>query len=119
MSNLTITVGEATLKKARLRALTGGVSINEVLKTFLESYADVGAEQAVALDDPIDPSRRANRGTWTPNAGRARSFNETAASARGFLAPTSSLGLFDASAPRKKNASLLVETDHKRRSRSS
>jgi hypothetical protein len=59
MSNLTITVGEATLKKARLRALTGGVSINEVLKTFLESYADVGAEQAVALDDPIDPSRRA------------------------------------------------------------
>jgi hypothetical protein len=38
MSNLTITVDEATLKKARLRALTEGISVNEVLRKFLESY---------------------------------------------------------------------------------
>jgi hypothetical protein len=58
MSNLTITVDEATLKKARLRALTEGISVNEVLRTFLESYAGVSAEQAAALDDLIDLSRR-------------------------------------------------------------
>lgn len=59
MSNLTITVDEVTLKKARLRALTEGISVNEVLRNFLESYAGVGAEQAAALDDLMDLSRRA------------------------------------------------------------
>jgi hypothetical protein len=59
MSNLTITVDEATLKKARLRALTEGISVNEVLRIFLESYAGVVPEQAAALDDLIDLSQRA------------------------------------------------------------
>jgi plasmid stability protein len=59
MSNLTITIDDATLKKARLRALTEGISVNEVLRNFLESYAGVGAEQAAALDDLMDLSRRA------------------------------------------------------------
>jgi plasmid stability protein len=59
MSNLTIAIDDATLKKARLRALTEGISVNEVLRNFLESYAGVGAEQAAALDDLIDLSRRA------------------------------------------------------------
>ena len=59
MSNLTITVDDATLKKARLRALIEGISVNEVLRNFLESYAGVGAEQAAALDDLMDLSRRA------------------------------------------------------------
>ncbi len=59
MSNLTITVDEATLKKARLRALTEGISVNEVLRKFLESYAGVSAEQAAALEDLMDLSRRA------------------------------------------------------------
>jgi hypothetical protein len=45
MSNLTITVDEATLKKARIRALTEGTSVNEVLRKFLEAYAGVSAEQ--------------------------------------------------------------------------
>ena len=49
MSNLTITVEEETLKKARIRALTEGTSVNEVLRGFLESYAGVKAEQAAAL----------------------------------------------------------------------
>jgi plasmid stability protein len=59
MSNLTIAIDDATLKKARLRALTEGISVNEVLRNFLESYAGVGAEQAAALDDLMDLSRRA------------------------------------------------------------
>lgn len=58
MSNLTITVDNATLKKARLRALTEGISVNEVLRKFLESYAGVSAEEAMALGDLIELSRR-------------------------------------------------------------
>jgi tRNA A-37 threonylcarbamoyl transferase component Bud32 len=59
MSNLTITVDDATLKKARLRALSEGISVNELLREFLESYAGVSAEQAAALDRLMDLSRRA------------------------------------------------------------
>lgn len=58
MSNLTITVDDAMLKKARLRALTEGISVNELLRKFLESYAAVAAEEAAALDDLMDLSRR-------------------------------------------------------------
>lgn len=59
MSNLTIIVDDATLEKARLRAVTEGVSVNEVLRRFLESYAGVAAEQAAALYDLIELSCRA------------------------------------------------------------
>jgi hypothetical protein len=58
MPNLTITLADATLKKARLRALTEGSSVNEVLRKFLESYAGVDTEQGAALDDLIDLSRK-------------------------------------------------------------
>jgi len=58
MANLTITVDEAILKKARLRALTEGSSVNAVLRKFLESYAGLRAEQASALDDLLALSRK-------------------------------------------------------------
>ncbi|HZY58728.1 MAG TPA: hypothetical protein VFE56_03120 [Candidatus Binataceae bacterium] len=47
------------LKKARLRALTEGSSVNAVLRKFLESYAGVRAEQAAALEDLLALSRKA------------------------------------------------------------
>jgi hypothetical protein len=59
MSNLTVVIEEATLKKARLRALQQGTSVNELLRKFLESYAGVSAEQAVALEDLLTLSRSA------------------------------------------------------------
>jgi plasmid stability protein len=59
MSNLTITVDEETLKKARIRAVTEGTSVNEVLRNFLESYAGVDAEQTAAIDDLLKLSRQA------------------------------------------------------------
>ncbi len=62
MPNLTITVDDATLKKARIRALTEGISVNEVLRKFLESYAGVSAEQAAALEHLLELSRRATSG---------------------------------------------------------
>jgi plasmid stability protein len=59
MSNLTITIEEETLKKARIRALTEGTSVNEVLRKFLEAYAGVSSEQRAALRDLIELSHQA------------------------------------------------------------
>lgn len=39
MRNLTITVDEETLRRARIRALEQGTSINRVLSDFLAAYA--------------------------------------------------------------------------------
>ena len=38
MTNLTITIDEQVLKKARMRALEDGVSINALLREYLEKY---------------------------------------------------------------------------------
>jgi plasmid stability protein len=59
MSNLTITVDEETLKKARIRAVTEGTSVNQVLRKYLEAYAGVSAEQRAALRDIIELSHQA------------------------------------------------------------
>jgi plasmid stability protein len=58
MSNLTIAVDEETLKKARIRAVTEGTSVNEVLRKYLEAYAGVSAEHRAALQDIIELSRQ-------------------------------------------------------------
>jgi len=44
--NLTITIDDEVLRRARIRALEQGTSVNAVLRRFLESYA--GAEQEAA-----------------------------------------------------------------------
>lgn len=38
MTNLTITIDEQVLKKARMQALEDGVSINALLREYLEKY---------------------------------------------------------------------------------
>ena len=49
MSNLTITVDEEVLRKARIRALEQGSSVNAVLRELLEAYAGVRfSKRAVA-----------------------------------------------------------------------
>lgn len=53
MSNLTITIGEEALKRARIRALEQGTSINAVLRDFLEAYAGIRGEQEAAVSDLI------------------------------------------------------------------
>jgi hypothetical protein len=55
-SNRTVIIDEETLKKARLRALQQGTSINELLRRFLESYG-VSVERTVALEDLLALSR--------------------------------------------------------------
>lgn len=40
MTNLTITVDEETLRRARIRALEEGSSVNAVLRDYLSKYAE-------------------------------------------------------------------------------
>lgn len=42
--NLTISVDDEVLRRARIRALTQGTSVNAVLREFLESYAGSDVE---------------------------------------------------------------------------
>jgi hypothetical protein len=46
MANLTITIDEQLLRRARVRALEGGTSVNALLRTYLERYAGVGEADA-------------------------------------------------------------------------
>ena len=59
MTNLTITIDEETLRKARIRALEQGTSVNVVLREFLESFAGVRAEHGRAAHDLLALSRAA------------------------------------------------------------
>lgn len=71
MTNLTITVDGETLKRARIRALEEGTSVNAVLREFLESYAGVRRELLEAGRRIIESSRESTSGsgpggrTWT------------------------------------------------------
>lgn len=71
MTNLTITVDEQTLKKARIRALEEGTSVNAVLRDYLETYAGVSREQREAAQRILASSRESASGsgpggrTWT------------------------------------------------------
>jgi plasmid stability protein len=42
--NLTITIDDEVLRRARIRALQQGTSVNALLREFLESYAGSDAE---------------------------------------------------------------------------
>lgn len=48
MTNLTITVDEHTLKRARMRALEEDTSVNAVLRNYLEEYSGVRQERREA-----------------------------------------------------------------------
>jgi hypothetical protein len=69
MANLTITVDEESLKKARIRALQEGTSVNALLKQFVDAYGGVYREQqqAVGRIVAISRSARSRRGgrRWT------------------------------------------------------
>ena len=59
MANLTITIDDEILNRARIRAQTEQTSLNDVLLKFLESYAGTStAEQAAAVRELIELSRQ-------------------------------------------------------------
>jgi plasmid stability protein len=70
MSNLTISIPESVLRKARIRAIEHRTSVNAVVRDYLERYAGVGATAealagfahlAAASDASSGPGGR----TWT------------------------------------------------------
>ena len=58
MTNLTITIDEESLKKARIRALEEGTSVNALLRYFLKSYAGVRREQKMAVQKILTIAKR-------------------------------------------------------------
>lgn len=50
MANLTITVDEETLKRARIRALELGTSVNALVRDYLESFAGNHQAQIDAME---------------------------------------------------------------------
>jgi hypothetical protein len=71
--NLTITVDEEVLRRARIRALEQGTSANAVLREFLASYAGATAESQ-ARSRLVDLAR-GSEATGGPG-GRRRTRNQ-------------------------------------------
>lgn len=71
MANLTITVDDEVLKRARVRATEQGTSVNAVLRDYLEQYAGTRSAQEQALANLLAMSERARsrrgRRTWSRN----------------------------------------------------
>jgi plasmid stability protein len=61
--NLTVTVDDEVLRRARVRALGQGTSVNAVLRQFLESYAgaEKEADARVRLVDLARASQASSR----------------------------------------------------------
>lgn len=69
MKNLTITVDENVLQKARIKALEQGTSVNAILKEYLESYAGAGTVEENAMKDLLKLSKnsksRRGKAKWS------------------------------------------------------
>ena len=61
--NLTITVDEQVLKKARMRALEEDTSVNAVLRDYLEEYARADVERQRAIERVLTSSRESRSGS--------------------------------------------------------
>jgi plasmid stability protein len=68
-SNLTITVDDEALRRARIRALEQGTSVNAILREFLEAYAGTrqshmeAAERLLTIAEE-NPGKR-GRAKWS------------------------------------------------------
>jgi plasmid stability protein len=60
MTNLTITVDEGVLRRARMRALEQGTSVNAVLRDYLVVYSAAEDERAKAIEAILALSSSAN-----------------------------------------------------------
>jgi plasmid stability protein len=69
MANLTITIDDEVLKRARLRATEQGTSVNALVRQYLEQYAGSRSAQEQALAKLLALSKQASskrgRRTWT------------------------------------------------------
>jgi hypothetical protein len=69
MTNLTVVIESDTLKRARMRALQEGTSVNAVVRDYLSDYAGMKAQKDEAINNLLRLSRggKAKRGSrrWT------------------------------------------------------
>ena len=69
MANLTIVLNDEVLRKARLRALEQGTSVNRIIREYLETYSRVRPERDAAVSDLVRLSKsaksRRGRKRWT------------------------------------------------------
>jgi len=69
MANLTLSIDEELLRRARIRALERGTSVNAVLREFLEAYAGAASERERAVADVLALAKRSRSGLgaarWT------------------------------------------------------
>jgi hypothetical protein len=69
--NLTLSIDEETLKRARMRAVTEDTSVNAVVRDFLETYASGWQERREAMDRILSLALNSTAGsgpkgrTWT------------------------------------------------------
>jgi hypothetical protein len=69
MSNLTITVDDEALRRARLKALEQGTSVNALLREYLEAFAGCRPSHIHAMQALLELSRsatsRSGEQRWT------------------------------------------------------
>jgi len=71
VANLTVTIDEATLRRARIRALEEGTSVNAIVREYLERFADADARASAARRRVVALARESAVGgeaagrTWT------------------------------------------------------
>ncbi len=56
MANVTLTIDDQLLKRARIRALEHGTSVNAIVRDYLEAYAGEGPERRAleVFEDIVD-----------------------------------------------------------------
>jgi len=69
MANLTITVDDEVLRRARIRAAELGTSVNAILREYMEQWTSVQEDRRRAVDRILEASRRSRASsggrTWT------------------------------------------------------
>ena len=69
MTNLTLTIDEYVLRRARIRALERGTSVNAIVREYLAIYAGETNEALAATRRLVELSKQTDSGrgdaTWT------------------------------------------------------
>ncbi|MGE4425890.1 MAG: hypothetical protein AB7G37_05485 [Solirubrobacteraceae bacterium] len=58
MSNLTVTIDDDVLRRARIQALQQGTSVNQVVRERLEEFAAGTTHATIGLEGFLDGARR-------------------------------------------------------------
>jgi len=69
MANLTLAIDDEVLRRARIRALEQGTSVNALLREYLDAYSGVRAERMRAIEEFLrivtESGARRGEKTWT------------------------------------------------------